>query len=322
MFLRSYLLAIVVILTSIPAGFSKTYNAQDETMLQCIWARIKTLPAQERGKVGLVLGGGGARGLAHIGVLKVISEERLPVDLLVGTSVGAIVGSLYAAGMPIKDLEKVGENIGWNQLSDISTANIVKLFVAYKLLSSKKMEDYLNKHIGNLRFDELPIQFACVAADLKTGERIILREGKLAPAVRASATIPGAFTPVEYRHRLLVDGGIVDNVPTDIAKLLGANIIIAVPIQADFSNYNISNVLFILNQAIYIQGEVITQEKLDMADAVIKPRVSHVMALDLGKSKICIEAGVVAARRALPELKRIITKKSFKKYVENLINKR
>lgn len=320
--MRNLAIAVTVILTVfIGYATSVTDNMQDELLVRTLWTRIKTLPVQERGKVGLVLGGGGARGLAHIGVLKVIAEERLPVDLLVGTSVGAIVGSLYASGMPIKELEKLGENVGWNQLSDISTANLVKLLVTYKLLSSKKMEDYLSKHIGNLRFDELPIQFACIAADLKTGERIILREGKLAPAVRASATIPGAFTPVEYRHRLLVDGGIVDNVPTDTAKLLGANIIIAVPIQADFSNYNVSNVLFILNQAIYIQGEVITQEKLNIADAVIKPRVGHVLALDLGKSKTCIEAGTVAARRALPELKRTITRKSFKKYLENLIYK-
>jgi NTE family protein len=274
-----------------------------------------SLTPPNRPKIALVLSGGGARGLAHIGVLKVLNEEKLPIDMIVGTSVGALVGSLYAAGVPMEKIEKIGENIGWNDLTNISDPNLFRLMLTRRLLSTEKMEKYLESNIGDIGFEELNIPFACIATDLKTGERIIMREGKVALAARASATVPGLFDPVEYGHRYLVDGGLSDNVPIDIAKLLGADFIIAVVISGDISIHDVSNVFKVLNQSIYIQGRLLDAEKIKTADFVISPNVKDVTAVDLSKSKECIEAGTSAARLAVMELKKKLIERTSDYYL-------
>jgi NTE family protein len=241
--------------------------------------------------------------LAHIGVLKVLNEEKLPVDIIVGSSVGALIGSLYAAGVPMAKIEQIGENVGWNDLTDISDPNLIRLVLTRRLLSTEKIETYLEKNIGKAEFSELKIPFACIATDLNTGERIIMREGSVALAARASSTVPGLFDPVEFRHRYLIDGGLSDNIPTDVAKLMNADFIIAVVVSADFSKNDVSNVFMVLTQSIYIQGKLLDQEKTALADFVIAPKVDDVSAVDLGRSKDCIEAGITAARQAMPQLK-------------------
>lgn len=269
-----------------------------------LWKRTIRLAPPERPKIALVLGGGGARGLAHIGVLKVLEEEKVPIDMVVGTSVGALVGAVYCAGEPMGKLEKMGEMINWNELTDLSQSSIVKLFVSEQLLSTEKMEQYLDEKIGKKNFQELEVPFACVATDLVTGERVVFREGEVALAARASATIPGIFDPVEYRHRYLVDGGLYDNIPTDVARLMKADIIIAVSVSADYSKNDVSNVFSILMQSIYIQGRQLEYERAKVADIMIKPNVGDVSAVDLGRSRECIDAGISATRMMVPEIKR------------------
>lgn len=300
-----------------PAAFAGetggfTPNDEESLVVEALWARYKSLPVGKRPKVALVLGGGGARGLAHIGVLKVLKAAGVPVDLVVGTSVGAIVGALSCAGVPPEKIESMAADIGWDKLTDYSTAGVVKLLVSEELLSTQKMESYLEKHFGAKTFADLKTPFAAVAADLRTGEQIVLREGSVALAARASATMPGVFQPVPYRHRLLVDGGIVDNLPTDVAKLLGADIILCVNVPVDFSRTAPSNVMTTLNQALYIQGQVITQERLALADVVIAPKVRDVNTFELWKSAECVAAGEAAAREALPTLRRVLAAKFFK----------
>ena len=274
-----------------------------------------SLPASDRPKIALVLGGGGARGLAHIGVLKVLSEEKLPIDMIVGNSVGALVGSLYAAGVPMEKIEKMGENIGWDDLTNISDPNLFRLMLSRRLLSTDKMERYLESNIGDVRFEDLKIPFACIATDLKTVERIVMRDGKVALAARASATVPGLFDPVEYGHRYLVDGGLSDNVPIDIAKLLGADFVIAVTVSGDINTQDISNVFMVLTQSIYIQGRQLDAEKIKAADFVISPNVKDVTAVDLSKSKECIDAGTRAARLAVMELKKKLVERTSDYYL-------
>lgn len=269
-----------------------------------LWKRTIRLAPPQRPKIALVLGGGGARGMAHIGVLKVLEEEKIPIDMVVGTSVGALIGAVYCAGEPMDKIEKMGETVNWNDLTNLSDASIIRLFVSEHLLSTDKIEKYLNDRIGKKNFEDLKVPFACVATDLVTGEKIIFREGEVALAARASSTIPGVFDPVQFRHRYLVDGGLFDNIPTDVAKLMGADIIIAVSVAADFSKNNISNVFMILTQSIYIQGRQLEEERIKLADIAIKPDVGDVSAVDLGRSRECIDAGISAARMMVPEIKR------------------
>ncbi|MEW6041589.1 MAG: patatin-like phospholipase family protein, partial [Elusimicrobiota bacterium] len=283
----------------------------DDFLSKYFWREVITLLPPKRPRIAVVLSGGGARGLAHIGVLKVFKEEGVPIDVITGTSVGALVGALYCSGVSPEKIEEMAGDVGWADLTNISNASIIELVVAGKLLSSENMERYISENIGNKQFHELKTQFACTATDLKTGEKIIFREGDVASAVRASATIPGLFSPVEYRHRYLVDGGLVDNIPTDLARSLGADVVVAIDIQADFTRYSASNVLLALNQAIYIQGSLLSSESLKKADIVIQPKVSDVSAYELWRGRECIEAGIVAARQSMREIKRQIMDRTF-----------
>lgn len=303
---------LISILISI-SPFIPSLNAleEEEIFKEYLWNEVNVLAPPQRPRVALVLGGGGARGFAHIGVLKILREEGIPVDLVTGTSIGALVGGLFAAGVPVEKMEHLAEDIGWEKITNISAEAVVKLLVAEKLLSTEKMEKYIAQQIGNKRFDELKIPFACVATDLKTGEKIIFREGLVVPAVRASATVPGVFEPVEYRQRYLVDGGLVDNLPVEVAKILGADIIIAVAVGADFTQYSTANILLTLNQAIYIQSEVLTQEEIKQAHLVVRPRVKDITAVELWRARECIDAGISATQKMIPEIKNLIMKETF-----------
>ena len=283
--------------------------AAGDLLRDALWLKSRGRPAAQRPRVALVLSGGGARGLAHIGALKVLAREKVPVDLIVGTSVGSIVGALYAAEVPVDEIETMAARVGWDKLTDVSTARVVRLLVSERLLSTAKMEDYLTARIGPRVFADLKTELACVAADLRTGEEIILREGPVALAARASATMPGVFDPVPYRHRLLIDGGVVNNVPTDVARRLGADIVICVYPAADFSRHNVTNVLSTLMQALYIQGQVISEERLKLADLVIRPDVADISASELGRSREAMDAGQRAAEAALPEIKSVLAAK-------------
>ncbi len=208
---------------------------------------------QARPKVGLVLAGGGAKGAAHVGVLKVLEELRIPVDYVVGTSMGAIVGGLYAAGMTPEDIERVIEEIDWTDLFVDSPSRAdrsfrrksddalymfkakpgfgdgkIKLPLAY--IQGQKFDLQLNRLTRQVAsvsdFDELPIPFRAVAADLETGEEVILESGSLSRSIRASMAVPGAFDPVELDGRLLVDGGIANNIPISVARDMGAEVLI------------------------------------------------------------------------------------------------
>jgi NTE family protein len=295
---------------SLPGGAaSLSARSPVDGVTDALWLKLRTLPVGQRPRVALVLSGGGARGLAHIGVLNVLEREGVPVDLVVGTSVGAIVGALYAAGVPASEIEGMASAVGWDQLTDLSSARVVRLLVSERLLSTQKMEKYLKDRIGEKSFADLKIPFACLATDIQTGEGIVLREGSVALAARASATMPGIFEPVPYRHRLLIDGGVVDNVPTEVARRLGAEILICLYVPEDFSRHAVSNVLTMITQALYIQGQVISEERIKRADFLIRPDVSGVSALELWRSKECMEAGQRAAETSWPDLKRYLAGK-------------
>jgi NTE family protein len=286
-------------------------QSEDDFLLNVLWDNYRNLPKKNEPKIGLVLGGGGARGLAHIGVLKVLEEEDIPVHMIAGASVGALIGALYAAGVSTTEMEEMSQEIGWSSLTNYNKFSMMRLVLTEQPLSSKNMETYLEKHINGKRFDELKIPFACVATDLQTGERVVFREGPVAIAARASATIPGLFEPVVFRHRFLVDGGLVGNIPTDLVTLLGADTVIAADVTSDLSRFEPKNMIATLNQAISIQSESKSQEQLAKADFVIRPNLGDITAMDLARSAECIDAGSFATRRAVPSIKRLLIDKNL-----------
>ena len=172
---------------------------------------------QNRPKVGLVLGGGGAKGATVVGVLKVIEEVGVPIDYIAGTSIGSIVGGLYSVGFTVEQLDSLFRNEDWVDL--FATGSVLNL-----------LENMVGPN-DSIDFNQLPIPFRCVAFDLKSHEEVVLRSGRLAQAMRASMAIPGAFKPVRINGMLLVDGGMINNLPVDVVRDMGADIVIAVDLQ-------------------------------------------------------------------------------------------
>ena len=288
---------------------------QEEFIINHLYYKAINLPKEKRPKVIVVLGGGGARGFAHVGVLKALREAQVPIDMVVGTSMGALVGSLYCSGIKLEDIENIAEDIKWTDISNLGLTSLITMVTSEKLLSTEKMEKYINKLIGNKYFFQLQTPFACVATDIKTGEKIIFKEGPVAPAARASANIPGLFAPVEYRQRFLVDGGLVENIPVSVAKLFEPDIIITIAVSADITKNSYSNVFSTLFQTIYIQGQQSDRNNLAMSDIVIAPKVSDISAIELNKAVECIDAGFLAGKNSLKKIKKLIIDKTYEKNV-------
>lgn len=175
-------------------------------------------------RVGLALGGGAARGAAHVGVIQVLEREGITVDCVAGTSVGSVVGAAYAAGLRSDQLLDIARQLRWRHIAR-------PVWPRYGYVSFAGLEKTLVRTLGDLTFADLRLPFACVAWDLETCRPVVLREGRLAPAVRASSSIPGAVAPIEIGGRLLADGGVVNNLPISVVRELGADIVIAVSLH-------------------------------------------------------------------------------------------
>ena len=191
-------------------------------------------------KIALVLGGGAARGFAHIGVIRVLEQERIPVDLVVGTSVGSLIGAVYASERDSFDLEWTAFQLTQDDIFDFRLMNTV-LGMGYA--KGEKIEAWLSEKIKQKNIEQLKVPFAAVATDLNWGHKVVLDRGSVAKAVHASSAIPGVFEPVSHVGKLLVDGGVVDNIPIDVARDKGADLVLAVDISEDVGNTNIKNVL-------------------------------------------------------------------------------
>lgn len=182
------------------------------------------MPASNgRQRIGLALGGGAIRGFAHLGVLSVLEQENIPVDVIAGTSVGALIGAFYSAGVPLCELERISEEMSWYKVSR-------PVWSRDGLISFAKMEEWIVSFLGDLYFEDLALPFAAVATDVATGEAVIMNKGPLAPAIRASCSVPGLVTPVPWNGRLLCDGGVSNNLPVSVARQMGADYVIAVDI--------------------------------------------------------------------------------------------
>ncbi|POA46519.1 hypothetical protein C1893_19420 [Pseudomonas sp. MPR-ANC1] len=281
-----------------------------------------------RPKVGLVLSGGAARGLAHIGVLKALEEQGIKIDAIAGTSMGAVVGGLYASGYKIDELEKLALGIDWQQaLSDAPPREDVPFrrkqddrdFLVKQKLSFRDdgslglplgviqgqnlalLLESLLAHTSDTRdFDKLPIPFRAVATDIANGEKVVFRKGHLPQVIRASMSIPAVFAPVELDGRLLVDGGMTDNIPLDVAREMGVDIAIVVDIGTPLRNRKqLTTVVDVLNQSITLMTRRNSEEQLaalKSTDVLIQPALASFGVTDFGRAQEMIDAGYRATR--------------------------
>ncbi len=267
---------------------------------------IKNAPADGI-QLALVLSGGASRGLAHVGVIKVLQEENIPVDLVIGTSMGAIVGAMYASGMKAEDIE-----IFAGQAIDKSF-RLLNLQVfsreRFGLLDFSPFQTVLTKHLPVQRIEEFPIIFAAVATDLNTGNQVIFTEGPAITALSATAAVPGIFSPVQHNEHWLVDGGLVNNLPADIAHDWDADVIIAVNAMKEPDNFQPDGYFDIIAGCIHVIISKTGKANESFADILITPSVGDFSFFDFNSENldILVKAGETAARKNLPAIRQKIS---------------
>ncbi|MFA6412508.1 MAG: patatin-like phospholipase family protein [Syntrophales bacterium] len=303
--------------------------------------------AEKRPRIGLVLSGGGARGIAHIGVLKVLESMRVPIDCIAGTSMGAIVGGLYAAGASPADLEKLVTSIPWNEaFTDKQTADKLSFrrkedSQAYKIdlnlgirdgrLTTSKglvqgqnlnllLKEMLLHTAGINDFDKLHIPFRAVAADIETGQAVVIGAGDLSEAIRASMSIPGIFAPMEIKGKMLVDGGIANNLPVDVVKSMGADVLIVVDIGTPLrtrEGLNSPTSITAQVMTILIQRNVQAQiETLKPEDILIQPQLGNLGTTDFSKVSEAMNIGQDTAKQFTDRLTRLsLSAENFQVYL-------
>ncbi|WP_266158781.1 patatin-like phospholipase family protein [Dyella silvatica] len=260
-------------------------------------------PAPVKLRIGLALGGGAAKGFAHIGVIKMLEANGIHADVVSGTSAGAVVGALYASGMDPFQLQEQAFALDESKIRD------VRLFSG-GLVQGQKLQDFMNQLVGNRPLEKLKLPFAAVSTQLETGQRTVFVRGNTGQAVRASSSIPGVFEPVEISGKHYVDGGVVSPVPVDAARELGADIVIAVDISSKASGSNPNGMLGIVNQSISIMGQKLGEQELSRADVVIRPKVGQVGATDFEQKNQVILEGERATMAAMPLIRAKIAAKA------------
>jgi len=267
---------------------------------------------KRRPSVGLALGGGGARGLAHIGVLRVLEREQIPIDYMSGTSMGGILAALFASGFDSQQLEQEAE-----KMDEVSF--ILKLIdfdlPERGLLKGGNISEYLAGRIGSdVRFDDLPIKLGLTAVDIRTAAEVTLSSGRVVPAVQATMALPGMVDPVEIENHLLVDGGVLNNVPADVVRKMGAELVIAVDVSPDVHDPDLWENMKIPEYSKHkwrtstITIAALTESRLQKArpEILIRPQPSLTITTITGfaHAETIIAAGISAAEAVLPDLKK------------------
>jgi NTE family protein len=277
---------------------------------------LSSLPGK---KVGLALSSGGARGLAHIGVLEILERQAIPISTISGTSIGAIIGAIYAQGKNADEIKKIALNLKWRELAGLFA--ITPHYTGF--LSDRKIRSRLKEIIGEEDFSELKIPFACVATDITTGERVTIKQGPVLEAVIASMLWPVIFRPVRWHGRYLVDGGIVDPVPVGALKDTSADLIIASNViidpvkrakntqvkaegQKETGAAQAPNIFNTMMQFINITHYQAVERSINGADIIIKPSVTGIGLGDFLHASECIYRGRLAAQASMPKIKQLL----------------
>ncbi|HRD94755.1 patatin-like phospholipase family protein [Accumulibacter sp.] len=252
-------------------------------------------------KLALALGGGAARGFAHVGVIKTLESQGIFPDIIVGTSAGAVVGALYAAGNSGFQLQKLAHRLDETKISDWSLPD-------RGVLKGESLQQFVNEAVGQRPLEALKKPFGAVATDLRSGESIVFRTGNTGMAVRASATVPGVFQPVRIGGREYVDGGLSSLIPVQAARQMGADVVIAVDISAVPGNQPVRSTFDILMQTFTIMGQSLARYELKEADVVIRPQVGAVGSTEFQARHDAILEGERAAQAALPRIREALRK--------------
>ncbi|MBI5203985.1 MAG: patatin-like phospholipase family protein [Nitrospirae bacterium] len=252
-------------------------------------------------KIAVVLGAGASKGFAHIGVLKVLEANKIPVHMIVGTSAGSFVGSLYAYGFNAFDLQKLSFSIEKGDVIDLAIPD-------NGFIKGEKLEEYVNRTLRNTPLEKLKIPFYAVATDIQAGREVVFGTGNAGTAVRASCSIPGIFRPANISGRMYVDGGVVSPVAVDAAKKYGADIVIAVDIAGDVDSYQPQGTMETILQSINIMYSKLAAIQLARADIVIKPKVGYIGSSDFSKRHEAVLEGEKAAIEMLPKIQEIVNK--------------
>jgi NTE family protein len=253
-------------------------------------------PAPVPIKIGLALGGGAARGFAHIGVIKALEAQGIVPDIVVGTSAGAVVGALYSSGLSGFELQKMALDMDEGQIGDWSLPD-------RGVFKGEALQSFVNRAVGNRPLEKLPRSFGVVATDLKSGEAVVFRSGNTGMAVRASAAVPGVFQPVSINGREYVDGGLVSPIPAKAVRNLGANFVIAVDISVKPRDARTASTLDVLLQTFAIMGQSISRYETAEADIVIRPVTAELPATDFAGRHRAVLEGEKAAAAAMAEIK-------------------
>jgi NTE family protein len=274
-------------------------------LLFCSCQTVPTPTVSKKGdpRIALVLGGGSAKGFAHVGVIRVLEQEKIPIHMIVGTSVGSLIGGIYASNPDSFQLEWIAFRIDRNDVLDPSLMHS-------KLgpVQGVRLENFVEQSVKVKKIEDTKIPFYPIATDLNTGETIVLEKGPIAKAIRASSSIPGIFVPVTFDNRMLVDGGVTDNIACDVAKNKGADIIIAVNISKDVRETNITSLIDIVGQSASIMMQEASKSKLQYADVVIEPNTKGVGMFDFSQKKLLMDEGIKAAKQAIPKIRELISR--------------
>lgn len=246
-------------------------------------------------QIGLALGGGAVLGAAHVGVLKAIEEMDIKIDFISGTSIGAVVAAFYAFGKGADEIGTIAAKMDWLDVTNISLSR-------YGLLSNEKLGGLIVEHIGNKNIEDAKIPFSIVATDATSGEKVILNKGPLQQAVMASSSIPGIFKPLEIGGQMLVDGGVVENVPIETVKKLGAEYVIAVDLNARHRYHMPRNIVDVIVNSFHFLMKSSTAAQTQQADLLIEPDLSEFSRSDLDQIEALMNRGFKDAMKVLDNL--------------------
>jgi NTE family protein len=273
-----------------------------QTITGCVPpTQIPPSPPPKPAKIAVVLGAGASKGFAHVGVLKVLESQKIPIHMIVGTSVGSFVGSLYAYGLNAYQLQTMSLSLQRDELVDLTLPD-------NGFVKGEKLETYVNWALRDTTIENLRIPFHAVATDIQTGEEVVFGTGNTGTAVRASCSIPGVFQPAKIAGRTYVDGGVVSPLAIDAARRYGADIVIAVDISSSLGNTVPQGTIETILQAVGIMYAKMSLIQLGRADVVIKPNVGYIGSADFSRRHEAILEGEKAAMEALPAINQIISK--------------